>query len=78
MHREEWEKRLERGQRLAKEAEVARRSTRDAQRSVEETIAEQAAELERLREEARARAPGRKPRRSFEVGCRDVSCGNGT
>lgn len=65
----EWQARLERGQKLARDAEAGRRGVRDAQRSAEDKIEEQAAELERLREEARSRAPGRW-RRAHDVSCR--------
>lgn len=67
MDDDEWRVRLERGQKLAREAESNRRDSRDAQRSAEDTIAKQAAELEKLREEAKSRAPGRRPWRSCEV-----------
>lgn len=67
MDGDEWEARLKSGQKLAREAEVARRSAGDTQRSFESTIAMQAEELERLREEARPRAQARW-RRSAEVG----------
>lgn len=69
MDDDEWRARLERGQKLAREAEANRRSSRDAQRSAEETIAKQAAEIKRLKDEAKARAPGGRSRswRSYEV-----------
>ncbi|CAM9304082.1 unnamed protein product [Ectocarpus sp. 4 AP-2014] len=64
MDDDEWCARVERGQNLAREAEVRRRSLRDAQRSAEDTIAEQAAELEKLREEAKSRRVGRRSLRA--------------
>lgn len=71
MDGQEWQTRLERGQKLARDAEAGRRSRRDAQRSAEDIIAEQAAELKRLQEEAKSRAPSRW-RRSHEVTERSV------
>ncbi|CAM9350477.1 unnamed protein product [Ectocarpus sp. 6 AP-2014] len=64
MDDDEWRARVERGQKLAREAEGRRRSLRDAQRSAEDTIAEQAAELEKLREEAKSRRVGRRALRA--------------
>ncbi|CAB1121432.1 unnamed protein product [Ectocarpus sp. CCAP 1310/34] len=66
MDDDEWRARVERGQKLAREAEGRRRSLRDAQRSAEDTIAEQAAELEKLREEAKSRRVGRRALRAQE------------
>eukprot|EP00903_Cladosiphon_okamuranus_P007267 g7045.t2 len=66
MDDDEWRARLERGQKLAREAETRRRDSRDAQRSAEETIAKQAAELKRLKEEAKeARSRGGSGRRAW-------------
>ena len=72
MDDDEWRTRLERGQKLAREAETRRRDSRDAQRTAEETIAKQAAELKRLKEEAkearsRGGGSGRRSWRSYEV-----------
>lgn len=68
MDDDEWRARVERGQKLAREAEGRRRSLRDAQRSAEDTIAEQAAELEKLREEVKSRrAVGRRALRAHDV-----------
>lgn len=67
MDDDEWRARVERGQKLAREAEGRRRSLRDAQRSAEDTIAEQAAELEKLREEAKSRRVGRRALRAQDV-----------
>ncbi|CAN0081304.1 unnamed protein product, partial [Ectocarpus sp. 12 AP-2014] len=64
MDDDEWRARVERGQKLAREAESRRRSLRDAQRSAEDTIAQQAAELEQLREEAKSRRMGRRALRA--------------
>lgn len=66
MDDDEWRARLERGQKLAREAETRRRDSRDAKRTAEETIAKQAAELKRLKEEAKeARSRGGSGRRSW-------------
>lgn len=71
MDDDDWRTRVERGQKLAREAEARRRDSRDAQRTAEETIAKQAAELKRLKEEAKeARSRGgggRRSWRSYEV-----------
>lgn len=71
MDDDDWRARVERGQKLAREAEARRRDSRDAQRTAEETIAKQAAELKRLKEdakEARSRGGGgRRSWRSYEV-----------
>lgn len=69
---EEWESRLNRGKRLAQEAEAKRRSRRDAQRALEDTISQQTAELNRLREEVRARSALQR-RRVFEVSPRPLA-----
>lgn len=72
MDDDERQARLERGQKLAREAEARRRDSRDAQRTAEDTIAKQAAELKRLKEEAkevrsRSGGGGRRSWRSPEV-----------